>query len=112
MGDFQDPVTSPNDPIFMLHHANLDRNKMSWMSNNEDSSDYFYGFSTVGNVISKSTGKLIRVSEEGGGLYEGIALNDFVSSNWGFTDDDLGISAHASSSELWTHADAGRCGKP
>ena len=86
---------SPNDPIFMLHHINLDRYKTAWMIANSDSATYFYGFSTVGNLV-KGTGT----------VYSGIGLNDYVSSAWGFTDTNLGISAHSSSSSLWTHADA------
>ena len=29
-GDANDPVTSPNDPSFFFHHANIDRSLMEW----------------------------------------------------------------------------------
>jgi len=109
LGDFTDPITSPNDPIFMLHHANMDRNKISWMSKNSDSAAYFYGFSTIGNIVkpgmhaSNNNATTVQAPT----VYGGIALGDYVSSNWGFTDADLGIVAHSSAPKtLWTHADA------
>ena len=121
-GDFTDPVTSPNDPIWMLHHANLDRNKMSWMVANADAEEYFYGFSTTGNTISQGGGggpphAMTHTSTSSGNfkvsaaVYGGLGLFDYVSSAWGFTDLDAGIGAHGnatdlSSTELWTHADA------
>merc|ERR1712117_987882 len=30
-GDLRDAVTSPNEPLFMLHHASIERNKQEWM---------------------------------------------------------------------------------
>lgn len=32
-GDMGDVATSPNDPIFFSHHADMDRSAMTWMSN-------------------------------------------------------------------------------
>lgn len=32
-GDMRDPATSPNDPIFMVYHADIDRNIMTWQVN-------------------------------------------------------------------------------
>jgi tyrosinase len=94
-GDFLDPVSSPNDPIFMLHHANLDRNKLHWMSANSDSVSYFYGYPINGQLTPAN------------GTRTGLGLAQAVSSTWGFTDGDVGIQAHASApSTLWTHADA------
>jgi len=105
-GDFMDPITSPNDPIFMLHHANLDRNKMTWMVNNADAASYFYGFSTVGNTLSTHLSHNGTMVHSSATVYKGIALSDYVTSSLGFTDLQLGISAHSSDSTLWTHADA------
>jgi len=34
-GDFKDVVTSPNDPIFWLHHANIDRNRHLWQASKD-----------------------------------------------------------------------------
>lgn len=129
-GDFQNMDTSPNDPIFMLHHANLDRLKMNWMSKNSDAAAYYYGFSTVGNTVAAGSGGGQGGPPDGPpngpphrhrtlqgsvstGVYSGLGLFDTVSSTWGFTDSDTGIAAHTSHSSsqgtrstLWTHADA------
>ena len=45
-GDFADAWTSPNDPIFFPHHANVDRNLMAWQSRHGHSAPT-YGFPTV-----------------------------------------------------------------
>ena len=95
----------------------MDRNKFAWMANNADSRSYFYGYSTTGNVISPASLKKVKgdghdarkfQGEEsvGATLYPGLGLNDYASYNWGFTDANLGISAHSTTSMLWTHADA------
>jgi hypothetical protein len=43
-GDFEDPVTSPNDPIFWVHHANVDRNRLKWMQSHPAEKTAYYGF--------------------------------------------------------------------
>jgi hypothetical protein len=43
-GDFEDTVTSPNDPLFMFHHANLDRNNRWWMHTAAAKSAIYYGY--------------------------------------------------------------------
>lgn len=35
-GDFSDAWSSPNDPIFFFHHANLDRHLMTWQHKRRD----------------------------------------------------------------------------
>jgi len=42
-GDFADAWTSPNDPIFFPHHANVDRNLMLWQKKHHSKSPT-YGF--------------------------------------------------------------------
>jgi len=39
-GDFADAWTSPNDPIFFFHHANLDRHLMTWQQRRGVGPDY------------------------------------------------------------------------
>jgi hypothetical protein len=94
----------------MLHHANLDRNKMSWMEANSDSAEYYYGFSTTGDVVSMKLIHGMSAASLGMTLsatvYDGIGLTDSIASNWGFTDSDTGLSIHTSLSALWTHAEA------
>ena len=47
-GDMEDIQSSPNEPIFFLHHMNLDRFFMEWqLLHYEDSMDY-YGYYTEG----------------------------------------------------------------
>merc|ERR1711997_176780 len=40
-GDLLDQSTSPNDPLFMFHHANLDRYLMEWQLQNYADGPYF-----------------------------------------------------------------------
>ena len=42
-GDFADAWTSPNDPIFFAHHANVDRSLMAWQRRHNGSAPT-YGF--------------------------------------------------------------------
>merc|ERR1719242_595198 len=46
-GDFLDQSTSPNDPLFMFHHCNLDRYLMEWQLRNDDDAPY-YGYPESG----------------------------------------------------------------
>ena len=45
-GDFADAWTSPNDPIFFVHHANVDRNLMAWQRRHSSGAPT-YGFPSV-----------------------------------------------------------------
>jgi len=93
-GDLMDIITSPNDPIFMLHHANLDRSKSWYMYNNYNKENIFWGF-PVQNSRS------VPANQE----YAGINLNEPVSSAWGFTRKSLGLAAPGDENALLTHAD-------
>ena len=105
-GDFEDPVTSPNGPIFMFHHANLDRSRLWWTNRHNDEAEIcsYYGF-PVDNAAY-----IFQTTEAGGANFEGAHLNDVVSSAWGFTPQDLGLTSMDSNatrtapSQL-THAD-------
>jgi hypothetical protein len=44
VGDFEDAVTSPNDPLFMFHHSNMDRNNRWWMHTAAAKSAIYYGY--------------------------------------------------------------------
>jgi hypothetical protein len=92
-GDFMDVVTSPNEPLFMFHHANMDRSKMWYMLNNANKGNIFYGFPVKNSA-----------SIPGGIRYDGINLNDVMASAWGFTGDELGLNVGHDG--LLTHADA------
>jgi hypothetical protein len=101
-GDFTDQVSSPNDPIFMFHHANLDRNHMWWVvrqqqqqqqlntsaSNTSSSSPVcqYYGF-----PVSNASFIGVAPGATANGSFYGAHLNDIVSSTWGFTKSDLGF---------------------
>eukprot|EP01098_Paradermamoeba_levis_P003949 TRINITY_DN1736_c0_g1_i1.p1 TRINITY_DN1736_c0_g1~~TRINITY_DN1736_c0_g1_i1.p1 ORF type:complete len:865 (-),score=267.51 TRINITY_DN1736_c0_g1_i1:60-2654(-) len=91
-GDFLDVVTSPNEPMFMFHHANMDRSKMWYMANNYNKENICWGY-PVKNASSVP----------GGVVYAGINLNDAMATAWGFTAKDLGLG---NSTNLVTHADA------
>jgi len=88
-----DVVTSPNEPLFWFHHANMDRSKMWFMQMNFDKENIFYGF-----PVSNSS------SIPEGTVYPGINLNDPMASAWGFTLYQLGLSSTPSNT-LATHAD-------
>lgn len=40
-GDFADAWTSPNDPIFFFHHANVDRHLMTWQQRHLEKAPHF-----------------------------------------------------------------------
>ncbi|KAJ2996118.1 hypothetical protein HDV02_000171 [Globomyces sp. JEL0801] len=43
IGDMYDPDTSPNDPIFFMHHANIDRLWAVWQSQNPSVAFTYFG---------------------------------------------------------------------
>eukprot|EP01060_Flectonema_neradi_P022386 TRINITY_DN3063_c0_g1_i4.p1 TRINITY_DN3063_c0_g1~~TRINITY_DN3063_c0_g1_i4.p1 ORF type:complete len:623 (+),score=174.20 TRINITY_DN3063_c0_g1_i4:45-1913(+) len=101
-GDFEDPVTSPNDAIFMFHHANLDRNKMWYQLRTSSRWSAAWDFPAVGG-IKFGFGMMAGQDE----MFEGINLNEVVSSNWPFTKGQLGLVADsdASAGDVVTHSD-------
>lgn len=104
-GDFEDRVTSPNGPIFMFHHANLDRNRLWWMRKHNSVDDVcsYYGFPVSDAPIIGP-----RVDVTGMLEYEGVLLNDIVSSAWGYTAAQLGLDLDTftgDGDQQLTHAD-------
>lgn len=92
-GDLEDPQTSPNSPLFMFFHANLDRNRLWWMqrhSTDEDKCNY-YGFPVENAPRISGPDRFTP----GGADYYGAHLNDISSSAWGFTLQDLGFEGFA-----------------
>lgn len=63
-GDFMESGTSPNDPLFLFHHTNMDRYFMEWQLNNFDKRPY-YNYPENGYV-------------------QGINLDDVVSDEYPF----------------------------
>lgn len=92
-GDFEDVATSPNEPLFFFHHANVDRNELWWMQKNAAKRSSYYGFPAE---------KAIGIGPYSSMSYIGQNLLDVVSSTWGFTASDLGLS---SATDLLTNAD-------
>ncbi|CAB9508935.1 Common central domain of tyrosinase [Seminavis robusta] len=86
-GDYIDKLTSPNDPIFMLHHAFIDMLSFSFMRRNPDMADQYWGFKASATVASLPQ-------------TEGTFLNDMVSSQWPFLGVELLDNADAPSGEL------------
>jgi len=79
-GDFADSWTSPNDPIFFFHHANVDRNLMEWQLRHRKQAPH-YSFPTP------------SVPCKGHGLY------DITGPSWPFDGSLLGLD------QLLTNAD-------
>jgi tyrosinase len=98
-GDFEDPTTSPNDPIFWLHHANVDRSVQWWMHANRDKRWSRYGYPAKNAAAIGGPG--------GTSSYVGQNSGDPMSSGWGFTAAQLGFPPNASVSPtaLLTNAD-------
>mmetsp|Transcript_50262 Transcript_50262/g.114186 ORF Transcript_50262/g.114186 Transcript_50262/m.114186 type:complete len:756 (-) Transcript_50262:424-2691(-) len=92
-GDFEDVASSPNDPIFFFHHADVDRNAFWWMHVNADKRASAYGYPT-----ENCTG----VGPYSGLNYYGQHLMDTMADAWGFSAQDLGFS---DSMDLQTNAD-------
>ena len=100
-GDFRDAQTSPNDPLFMFHHNNLERNHMWWMRRKHHDADTvcsYYGFPVTGGEYIEPGGR-----NNGNGDFEGAHLNDVASSAWGFTANDLDFGSDDIT--YLTHAD-------
>ncbi len=96
-GDFYPAAASINEPLFMIHHSNIVRSHYSWMMNNADSAECFYGYPMSGFALN--------ISGEALPTYLGIGLNDTVSSNFPFTWDDIGHPQDGASATPWTHAE-------
>eukprot|EP01128_Nolandella_sp_AFSM9_P003524 TRINITY_DN1517_c0_g1_i5.p1 TRINITY_DN1517_c0_g1~~TRINITY_DN1517_c0_g1_i5.p1 ORF type:complete len:482 (+),score=106.36 TRINITY_DN1517_c0_g1_i5:353-1798(+) len=97
IGDFEDSTTSPNGPLFMFHHANMERSKFMWMQNQAVSKCEYFGFpvvdaATLGPGPRESPG------------HEGMNLNEISSQTWPFYKDELDLDSSAPSTAL-THAD-------
>jgi len=91
--DFEDPTTSPNDPIFFFHHANVDRSAFHWMAVNTDKRSTFYGYPAEDATGAGPTAE---------SSYYGQSLLDKMSDAWGFSAQDLGLS---DSTDSQTNAD-------
>ena len=102
-GDFADPVTSPNDPVFMPHHANVDRIKMMWMEKNRHLDGEYYGYPESNNTIFA---EVTYIRGSGESSIDGINLFDESGNLWGFTAESLGLElpSHAPG-QLLTNAD-------
>ncbi|CAB9523412.1 tyrosinase [Seminavis robusta] len=101
-GDFEDPETSPNGPIFMFHHANLDRNRHWWMMRNNAKEELvceYYGFPVEGGTFIGP-----RPGMTGNGDFYGAHLNDVASSSWGFSAADLGFAMEGKENESMEEA--------
>lgn len=95
-GDFEDPVTSPNAPIFMFHHSNMERSRMWWMAEQQAARCDYWNY-----PVSDATG----IQMQNGAKFEGMNLGEPLSSGWGFTAADLSISEADAPTGLLTHAD-------
>jgi tyrosinase len=49
-GEMRRPVASPNDPLFFMHHVNVDRLWWLWVQNNTAARTYDFGGLEYGGV--------------------------------------------------------------
>lgn len=56
-GDMLDPMTSPNDPVFYLHHTNVDRLWWRWQAANPSLANTYGGVSLGTNMVQKAAAK-------------------------------------------------------
>jgi hypothetical protein len=96
-GDFEDQATSPNDPLFWLHHANLDRNRLMYMENNAADASVYHGFSKFCHPVMELTGSKDACE------HKGLGLGDVAGALFPFSSQDLGLE-NLDSAAL-THAD-------
>ena len=97
-GDLEDPCTSPNDPIFFLHHTNIDRNRVKWMANHKDEASVYYGYKgALNGARCYGAPWYSRDCSDGG-----VNLLDVMSAHFPFSSADLGLNGD---SEGLTHAD-------
>merc|ERR1712187_640291 len=89
-GDLEDSNTSPNDPVFMFVHANLERNKAAWMAAHSSELSNYYGY---GGGQNECFGAPWYEEKCTTGGYYGVNLGDVISSQFPFSSEDLGLSA-------------------
>ena len=65
LGDFTDPLSSPNDPIFAFHHANVDRHFDNWIKINRryhNKHKNYFNFPSKGYAQGSNLNDLITKS--------------------------------------------------
>lgn len=60
-GTMTDIMTSPADPLFWMHHANIDRIYTLWQKNHPDSPDTIPNLSDAGQVMDPWSGTELRI---------------------------------------------------
>jgi hypothetical protein len=68
-------VSSPNEPIFHLHHANIDRNFLQWQILNEANfeDDFTFGYPTTGFCEGHNLGDILNSDYPFEGVLSGLS---------------------------------------
>lgn len=103
VGDFKDPTTSPNEPLFWSHHANVDRNRIDWMTAHADLKESYWGYGGLESGC-KSPPSMERASCEEGGITGGVDLDEVINALFPFTSTQLNLEGLES--EGLTHREA------
>jgi len=101
-GDFLCPVTSPNDPIFLIHHTNIDRQFMEWQVKYTSQfpggmKDYdgFFTFPETGKCQGHNLNDVISSHDPFVGLIPGVIGPHTIKDVLNYT--RLGVNA------IWTY---------
>lgn len=108
-GDMTDAITSPNDPVFFLHHNGIERNRLLWMEAHADLRGSYYGYGGLesGCQTIPSFENIACINATSPNPYpitSGIEVTDVVSALFPFTSEQLGLTSITS--DGLTHGDA------
>jgi len=77
LGDYIDKATSPNDPIFMLHHSFVDLNTQEWMRKYPEHASDYWGYQASKQIFLDDNPP------------DSTLLYDIINDHWPFLGEDM-----------------------